>query len=466
MQKAIIQPLQQPVEKIIELAGSKSITNRALLIASLARGRSVLKNYSTSDDSKTIIEFLKKLGARITMSGNNLTIYDIVNELPTKKKIEHNVGPAGTAARFLTAYGSAFCPNLILDGSERMRQRPMKPLFQALENLGAKFKFLQKPYSLPFKVIKTLDFTRQEVEVLGSISSQFITALLIISPFFKQLNIKVKDKLVSEPYADITLAVMESFSVKVEKQTVFDPSITCNTGCNCQSYSCSSNFKKELEEIMKNEVTKIFKINSSRYTAKNYFIEADASSSSYLWSIAAITKSKIGVKNLPIDSIQSDSRYADLLAQMGCKVNKKSKDNIIEVIGTEILKPLTIDMEAMPDTAQTLAVTACFTKGRTEITGLSTLKHKESDRLTATETELKKMQVDVFTGEDFIIIESDANPKSAEINTYDDHRMAMAFAVAGARIPMTINNPEVVAKSFPEFWQILTEIGVKVDFTK
>lgn len=464
MSKAIIHPLEKPIETVIELAGSKSITNRTLLIASLAQGKSELINYSTSKDSQTIIEFLQKLGADISTTENRLIIYDINKKLPSTKKIEHNVGPAGTAARFLTAFGSAFCLNLTLDGSERMRQRPMKPLFKALENLGARFKFLNKPYSLPFQIIKTVDFNKSEVEVLGSISSQFITALLIISPFFKDFKIKVKDILVSEPYADITLSVMKSFGVKVDKETIFDINdLNLQANCCCSQCNCQTNLKNELKEIAKNEITKIFNIKSGKYKAEKYFIEADASSASYLWSIAAITKSKIGVKNLPVHSMQSDSKYADLLVNIGCKVEKDAQNKVMTVIGTEKLKPITVDMQTMPDTAQSLAVTASFAKGTTTITGLSTLKHKESDRLTAVETELKKMKVSATAGDDFLIIESKGKPKSAEIETYEDHRMAMAFAIAGARLPMIIKDCHVVEKSFPEFWQILNSIGIKVE---
>lgn len=384
----------------IIIPGSKSFTNRALIMATLAKGVSTLHNVSKSDDSSVLIQALKQLGVKIIENSYDLKI---VGNSGIFKPIncQINVGEAGTAMRFLTSLISLVPGQITLTGSKRLMERPITELKEAM-----------------------LKIKSGKVLIKGSISSQFISSLLMIAPVLeKGLEIIITGKLVSRSYIEMTIDLMKKFGVKV-----------------------------------KNNQYKSFLVKNQKIIPTDYLVGGDASGASYFWSMAAITGRLIKVRNINPSSVQGDVKFPDILAKMGCQVIKNTKENWIAVKGPKRLKAVIIDMSLMPDTAQSLAVAAAFARGITKITGLSTLRIKETDRLKALQTELAKMGIETKIDKDSIVIKG-GEPKGAVIQTYNDHRMAMAFAVAGTKIPgVKINNPEVVTKSFPEFWEKLKNL--------
>lgn len=382
------------------MPGSKSLTNRAIIMASLSNGLSKISNISNSLDSKIMIKAMKKLGIIIKENKNELQI--IGNQGVFKEfNGSINAGNAGTVARFLTSLVILVPGRVVINRSNRMKERPIKELAEAL------------------KKIRT-----GKVSIKGNISSQFISSLLMITPVLeKGLVIKIIDRLVSRTYVDMTIDLLNKFGIKV----------------------INHQYKKFV--VGKNQ----------KYKSAVYKVEGDASGASYFLGIAAVTGKKIRV-NIDPKSVQGDAKFIDILEKMGCLVEKNSHGQWVEVTGPEILKGITVDMNLMPDTAQTLAVVAAFAKGKTKITGLSTLKIKETDRLLALKNELRKMQIkSEITGDSITV--TGGNPQKAVIETYEDHRMTMAFAVAKAKIPgLIIKNPEVVKKSFPEFWEKFKQI--------
>lgn len=383
----------------ITVPGSKSLTNRAIIMASLSDGLSKISNISNSFDSRILIKAMKKLGVKIKVTKNEL---QITGNQGAFKEFNGSIdtGNAGTVTRFLTSLITLIPGRIAIIKSERMKERPMEELNNALMR------------------IKT-----GEVSLRGNISSQFISALMMIAPVLdKDLIINIIGQKVSGSYIDMTIDLMKKFGVKVEK-------INSNN----------------------------FAIKKQSYRSIDYVVESDLSAASYFLGIAAVTGKKIRV-NVDPKSIQGDVKFTDILEKMGCLVKKNNLGQWIEVKGSKVLQGITVDMANMPDTAQTLSVVAAFAKGKTIITGLSTLKVKETDRLLALEKELGKMKIKSEITKDSIEIEG-GNPQKAVIKTYDDHRMAMAFAVAKSRIPeLIIKNPEVVKKSFPDFWKKFEEI--------
>lgn len=378
----------------ITIPGSKSLTNRAIMMASLSNGISIIGNISNSQDSRIMIDAMKKLGVKIKQTKNGLRIVGN-NGIFQKFAGKINVGDAGTAARFLTALSIIVPGNLILHKSARMKARPMKELEESL------------------KKVRT-----GKVSINGGISSQFISALLMTGPLLKKgLEINIVGDLVSKTYLEMTISMMKKFDINVE-----------------------------------NDGNKKLIVNNQSYKPADLDIEADASGASYFLGMAAVTGKKIRV-NIDPNSVQGDAKFADVLKKMGCLVIKNKREEWIEMKGPNKLKGITINMNTMPDTAQTLAVVAAFAEGKTKITGLSTLKVKETDRLTALKNELGKMKIRSEITKDSITVFG-GNPQKAVIETYGDHRMAMAFAVAKSKIPeLKIKNPEVVKKSFPDFWE-------------
>jgi len=388
--------------KTVEIPGSKSLTNRALIMAALSSGKNIISNISVSDDSLVMVKALKKLGIKITREKNKLIV--IGNQGKFKPfNGELFVGDAGTALRFLTALTVLVPGNIVVKGSRRISQRPIKELERVLRKLKS-----------------------GKVSIRGDISSQFISSLLMIAPVLeKGLVIKIIGKLVSASYVDMTVDLLSKFGVKVV-----------------------------------NHQNKEFIVKHQEFKPIVYKVEGDCSGASYFWAIAAVTKQKIRVKNINPLSKQGDIRFPDLLKKMGCQVKKNIKDCWIEVKCSKILKGINVDMSLMPDAALTLVVVAAFAKGKTRITGLKTLKVKETDRLLALKNELKKIGIKNRATDDSITVFG-GSPKPAIIETYNDHRMAMAFAVAKSTMPgLIIKNPQVVKKSFPEFWEKFNSLNL------
>jgi len=443
MNKYKIIPLAvAPLKKTVRIPGSKSYTNRALILAALAKGESVITGVSEGDDSVAMIKALTQLGIKVLQTGNSIKIIGNGGEFPEFKGTI-DVGAGGTTMRFLASLCATIEGETILKGSERMHERPIFELVDALRELGVKIDYLQKEGCPPLKIFGQKHLGKKMmtsakkitnaavVSMDGSFSSQYFTSLLLIGGLLKQdLVIKVKGEQISRSYIDMTIDGLDDFGITVENN-------------NYSEYKIKS---------------------GQNYHARSYHVEGDASGASYFMAIAAINGKNdkictIRVENLNVKSAQGDIKFADLLERMGCSV-KRGKD-FIEVTGNGVLNGIDVDMELMPDTAQTLAVVAAFAKGTTRITGLGTLKIKETDRILAVATELGKMGITCRTGEDWIEIDG-GQPQANNIDTYKDHRMAMSFAVAGSRLEgMVINDPDVVSKSLPEFWQLLAELGVK-----
>ena len=418
--------LKKPVVGQVVIGGSKSYTNRALILAALANGKSILTSLSLSDDSIVLIQALQKLG--ILISFINKTTVEVSgnggNFAPHTLSID--VGHAGTAMRFLTALCSLVPGEITLDGSARMRERPIADLVDALQSLGVSISYSINE-GFPPLIIKGGSCAKNFIEMSGKISSQFISALLLIAPALSGgLEIKMTDEQISKSYIDMTIDGLQKFGVEV-------------TNDHYKKYSIDG-----LQKLHPAE----------------YQVEGDASGASYLFALAAVSGGSVTVKNINPLSAQGDVHFVDILETMGCGVSKDIKNNIISVSGPKKLNAVSVDMSLMPDTAQTLAVVAVFAKGSTHISGLSTLRVKETDRIEATKNELKKMGITCGSTHNSLTIHGGI-PRAATICTYKDHRMAMAFSVAGALLSgMKIENPEVVKKSFPDYWERIAELGI------
>lgn len=404
----------------VEIPGSKSYTNRALLISALADGNSELSNVLFSDDTKFMIEALKKFGVAIERRGKTL-------EIKPKKNLYYDgkifVGNAGTAMRFLTGFCALGFGAVELCGSERMNQRPIGDLVSALNNL---IEGVIETKSInaagercPPVLIKSKKFNGGKTRLKGNTSSQYLSSILMVAPYAENdTEIETTGELTSKPYADMTIDIMGEFGV----------------------------------EVKNNDYKNFFVKAGQKYKGRNYRIECDASNISYFIAAAAISAGRVKVKNINPYSIQGDIHFLDLLEKMGCKIFKG--EYFIEAVGPQKLKSIEADMNAMPDTAQTLAVLASVADGTTKIYGIGNLREKETDRINALEAELGKVGIKTESTKDSLTVYG-GNPHKAEIETYNDHRMAMSFSVLGLKIPgIKIKSPGCVSKSFPEFYEI------------
>jgi 3-phosphoshikimate 1-carboxyvinyltransferase len=339
---------------------------------------------------------------------------------------EFNVGDAGTAARFLTALCCIIPGEITLTGSERMYKRPIKGLVDSLIQLGAHISYLNTEGFLPLK-IRGGHIKGGKVNLDASLSSQFLSALLMVTPVLsKDTEIEITGEKVSLPYIDMTVEVMKQFGVEI-------------TGEGYRQYHIKGN---------------------RQYKGRAFNIEADSSSASYFFALAAITGSTIRINNLVLASLQGDICFVNLLEQMGCSIASDEKEKFIEVKGSKELMPLNANLSNTPDLAPALAIVAAFAKGASTLTGLGNLAIKESNRLLSISDGLSRMGIKCITGENSLVIYGGI-PKGALIKTYNDHRIAMAFAIAGAKVNnICIESPEVVNKSFPGFWEEFKAIGV------
>jgi 3-phosphoshikimate 1-carboxyvinyltransferase len=418
-----------PINKIngeIFLPGSKSLSNRALLIAALAKGVTKITNLLVSDDIKHMLNALTSLGIEYNLSecGTECTVVGNNGFFNTSEPLELYLGNAGTAMRPLCAALAASDGEFVLTGEPRMKERPIGHLVNTLAQLNADVEYLEDHDYPPVK-INGKDLSGSSVSIDGSISSQFLTAILMIAPLLKtDTNIVIEGELVSKPYIDITLNIMERFGVKVQ-----------NNGY--QSFSVQGN--------------------QSYQSVDKYMVEGDASSASYFLAAGAIKGGEVTVHGVGKLSVQGDKHFADVLEEMGAEVIWN--DESITVKG----KPLTavdMDMNHIPDAAMTIATTALFATGTTTIRNIYNWRVKETDRLFAMATELRKVGAEVIEGEDYISITPTASIKHAEIDTYDDHRIAMCFSlVALSSTPVTINDPKCTAKTFPDYFDKLASVS-------
>ncbi len=415
-----IKPIGQ-VTAVITLPGSKSFSHRALIAAGLAEGTSTLRHLLDAADTRYTAQALRDLGCQIawhqescqvTGTGGNLT-------LPAQPIY---LGDSGTSMRFLTAVAALGQGRVVLTGSRRLCQRPIQDLLDALVGLGVEA-VSEQQNGCPPVVVQARGLAGGPTQVAGGVSSQFLSALLLIAPFAaRDVEISVAGELVSKPYVDITLSVMEDFGIAYYRRGYTFFAVPAG----------------------------------QRYQAQDYEIEGDASSASYFLGAAAIAGGRVRLTNLNPASSQGDVGFLQVLAQMGCQVATTAEG--VSLQGGP-LRGIQINMAGMPDLVPTLAVVAAFAQGQTVITGVPHLRHKESDRLEAVATELAKMGVAVEERQDGLVI-TGGSPHGALIQTYNDHRMAMSFALAGLRVSgVRIADPGCVAKSFPEFWNYFDKLG-------
>ena len=421
MTKVIKMQPADRIEGVVNVPGSKSITNRALVIAALADGVSVLKGIGEGDDIDRMLDCLGILGFEIERGGGVCNVGGRGGKIPASKA-ELNTGNSGTTMRFLTAMTALGNGTYTLDGIKRMRERPIGDLLEALQQLGVKFREGQGDYP-PVTITGGIG-PGGCVKIRGDASSQYLTALLMIAPCLKNgMAVEIEGELVSKPYVDITMKVMADFGVRVEN-------------------NCYRRFSVE---------------GGQAYSPRHYDIEGDASAASYFLAAAAICGGSVRVENVSLDSVQGDARFAGLLGRMGCCVSDEGGGIKIEA-EREKLKGLDIDMNDMPDMVQTLAIVSLFARERTVMRNVSNLRLKETDRLSALTAEINKLGARAVEREDGIEIEP-GKLHGATIATYNDHRMAMSFALAGLRVDgIEIEDPGCVTKTFPRYFEVLESI--------
>ncbi len=415
-------PISEPVTRTVGLPGSKSYTNRALIMAALTKGSVTLINPLESDDTEAMINCLQVLGIKITKNNNRFIIENDISDIKDIN-YELNVNLSGTTIRFILALACIVPGVKRIFGGGGLNKRPIGDLVNALRQLGASIEYENKEEYPPL-IVKSEQLSSHLVKLNGTISSQFLSAILMISPLIGGLTIEIDGDQISKSYIDITLSMMKEWNVHVENK-------------NYKRYIISPNQKYKMNE---------------------YIVEGDYSAAGYYGAIAALTYSTITLKNLKADSVQGDKEFFKILEKMGNKITYSS--NGITIEGKAVL-PVIINMEQCPDQAQTLAVLSSFAKGTNTLTGVRSLRVKETERVKALQNELSKMDIKTESPDEDTLIIYGGNPKAAEIDTYGDHRMAMSFAVAGTKLNgMKINNPKVVNKTFPDFWNELKKIGI------
>jgi 3-phosphoshikimate 1-carboxyvinyltransferase len=412
-----VTPLASPPDVSLRPPGSKSITNRALICAALAPGRSTLTGMLFADDTRAMLGAVAALGATVTADEAALTVLvDGIDPLAATGEVRLDARQSGTTGRFVLPAAALRPARGIVDGSQQLRARPFAPLVDALRDLGATVEDLDKPGFLPLAV--TGPVAGGKVALPGHISSQFLSGLLMAGPLMAEgLTVELTSPLVSVPYVEATAAVMAAFGATVEGLTV----------------------------------------PPGAYRPTAYDIEPDASAASYPLAAAAITGGRVTVEGLGTRSLQGDVRFADLLERMGARVERTAER--ITVTGTGALHGIDVDMADISDTAQTLAAVAVFADSPTRVTGIGFIRRKETDRLAAVVTELRRAGIDAVEDEDGFTV-NPGTPAPTVFETYDDHRMAMSMALLGLRAPgVQISNPRCVAKTYPAYFADLARLA-------
>ncbi|ECH1995960.1 3-phosphoshikimate 1-carboxyvinyltransferase [Salmonella enterica] len=424
MESLTLQPIAR-VDGAINLPGSKSVSNRALLLAALACGKTVLTNLLDSDDVRHMLNALSALGINYTLSADR-TRCDITGNggaLRAPGALELFLGNAGTAMRPLAAALCLGQNEIVLTGEPRMKERPIGHLVDSLRQGGANIDYLEQENYPPLRLRG--GFIGGEIEVDGSVSSQFLTALLMTAPLAPEdTTIRVKGELVSKPYIDITLNLMKSFGVEIANH-------------HYQQF--------------------VVKGGQQYHSPGRYLVEGDASSASYFLAAGAIKGGTVKVTGIGRKSMQGDIRFADVLEKMGATITWG--DDFIACTRGE-LHAIDMDMNHIPDAAMTIATTALFAKGTTTLRNIYNWRVKETDRLFAMATEIRKVGAEVEEGHDYIRITPPAKLQHADIGTYNDHRMAMCFSlVALSDTPVTILDPKCTAKTFPDYFEQLARMS-------
>jgi 3-phosphoshikimate 1-carboxyvinyltransferase len=418
-----ITPLQRPVNAVVDVPGSKSYTNRALIVAAMAEGTSTLRHALRSEDTEHMVDCLRRLGIAVEEpEPETFVVHGQGGRVPAESA-ELFVGNAGTAARFLTAFLGLGCGRYLLDGIERMRQRPIQPLLDALQALGVRATSTLGT-GCPPVLVEADGIQGGEIRMPGDRSSQYFSALLMVGPLTQRgLTIHVEREMVSKPYIDLTADVMAAFGATMERDAEF---------------------------------RRLHVPGGQSYRARDYTVEPDASNASYFFAAAAITGGTVRVRHLGRNSKQGDLALLAVLETMGCAVDRG--EDYIEVRGPERLRGVTVDANAFSDMAQTLYAMAPFAEGVTEVRNVEHSRVQECDRISASATELRRLGQAVEEFPDGLRI----TPRPitpAVVQTYNDHRMAMAFALVGLKVPgISIADPGCTAKTFPDYWQRLERL--------
>ncbi len=427
-----LDPLSAPFRISLTPPGSKSLTNRALLLGALAQGSSTLSHALDADDTRAMRSALHALDVPLHVESDTIHVTGGPGRLPGGGPVD--VASSGTAARFLSAAALLAPEPVVIDGSEQMRRRPMGELIALLRALGARIEELRAPAHLPLRIHPLLTQQADTLDIGPTLSSQFISALLLVAPCLPRglrLTNSSRQPLTSPSYVAMTLGLMHEFGAAIDAPTLDD-----------------------------------IRISPAPYRACAYAVEPDASSASYFLAAAALIPGSVcTIEGLGKNSLQGDVACADALMQMGAGLT--FGPDFISIIGHHDLHGIDIDLSGMPDVAMTLAVAALSARGQTVLRGLHTLRHKESDRLLALQRELTKFGAEVEIEDDAILsIDPPRSPLTGriEVETYEDHRMAMAFAVAGLRAPggVHILNPACVNKTYPAFWETLATLCASV----
>lgn len=414
----LIEPLGRPVDADVVVPGSKSVTNRALVCAVLAAGTSHLTGVLDADDTQAMLGVAEAIGAGVEQGAqsDHYAIAGTGGDL-RPGPVSLDVRMSGTTARFATPLAARGTGTYLVDGAPEMRARPMDESAASLRSVGVGV----EGDTLPLTVRG--GFAGGSLMLAADVSSQFASGMLLAAPGTEQgLQLTLEGEVVSRPYLDMTVAVMRAFGAEVEQPSPNEFVVAPGKG----------------------------------YTATDYRIEPDASAASYFFAMAAVTGGRVRIEGLGTDSLQGDVDFVDVLAEMGATVDKQSDS--VEVRGPDKLRGVSVDMSQISDTAQTLAAIAPFADGPTRVTGIGFIRHKETDRVAAPVTELRRMGIDAVEEDDGFLINPGV-PQPATIETYHDHRMAMSFAITGLMTPgIDISDPGCVNKTFPTYWDVLTSL--------
>lgn len=412
----------------VRLPGSKSISNRALLLAALADGTTELRRLLDADDTRVMVDALRALGVAIERDGDAARVSGCCGRFPARGA-DLFLGNAGTATRSLTAALAFADGRYRIDGVARMRERPIGDLVTALNALGARIEYEGAPGYPPLRIEPADRLLHDEVAIRGDVSSQFLSGLLMAAPLVAPpagLRVQVAGELISQPYVAMTVAMMKRFGVAVARSG------------------------------------DTFVVPRAGYTSPGALaVEGDASSASYFLALGVLAGGPVRVEGVGRDSVQGDVAFADLLQAMGARIERG--DDWIEARAGEGLRAVDWDCTSIPDAAMTAAVVAMFAPGRTTLRGIGSWRVKETDRIAAMATELRKLGAAVEEGADRISVGGPTVLREATIDTYDDHRIAMCFALAATGgVPVHIRDPRCVSKTFPRFFAELTALAQPV----
>lgn len=446
--KKISGSMQIPLKAAVP--GSKSITNRALLLATLATGKSTLHGVLFSDDSGHFLQCIRDLGFETTVDETSkiITVTGCGGNVP-RGEADQYVGSAGTAARFLTAYLGISNGIYHMDASKQMRKRPMAPLLDSLKELGCEIIYDKADFQeghFPF-TLRGHGFLKDRISVNIDSSSQFLSALLISSCLSKEDFTVYMEGSHGMAYIDMTVKMMEQFGVHTE------PLYYC-TG-NSENHNCSGCVNSTIPMGYRTAA-------GQSYNAMDYRIEPDVSAACYFYAMSPLLGIPVQVEHVHFNSLQGDVAFIRILEEMGCSASEREEGILLEPPADGIFHGITADMSACSDQTITLAAIAPFADSPTTITGIGHIRFQESDRMTAIVTELKKMGIRCENSEDSITIYP-GRPNASCVDTYEDHRMAMGFALTGLRTEgIVINDPQCCSKTFVEYFDVLDKVTAEI----